>query len=111
MSWLTDLINAPKRAPIVCKDGLTMSIQASSMHHCTPENDDGPYTEVEIGKLSAPVSELDDYGEWSEDSDYRVYNFVPLALVVAIIAEHGGIVSGELPPRAPHEQYDAEYGA
>lgn len=34
---------------IECADGFTMSVQASRSHYCTPRNDVGPYTAVEVG--------------------------------------------------------------
>ena len=34
---------------IVCKDGTTLSVQASEFHYCTPRDNKGPYTHVEIG--------------------------------------------------------------
>ena len=37
------------RGLIKCKDGFTMSVQASSDHACTPRDNTGPYAAVEIG--------------------------------------------------------------
>ena len=35
-----------------CRDGFEMSVQASLHHYCTPQQDDGPYTHVEVGAPS-----------------------------------------------------------
>ena len=34
---------------VVCADGFEMSVQASRGHYCSPREDVGPYTTVEIG--------------------------------------------------------------
>lgn len=64
----------------------TMSIQASDSHYCR-RNDDGSYASVEIGFPSAFEILLDDYTD-----DYEVYGYVPLDVVDAVIAKHGGIL-------------------
>ena len=37
------------RTTVKCKDGFTMSVQASKSHYSEPKNDEGPYSEVEVG--------------------------------------------------------------
>lgn len=74
------------RPEAVCADGFTMSIQASDSHYCR-RNDDGSYASVEIGFPSAFEILLDDYTD-----DYEVYGYVPLDVVDAVIAKHGGIL-------------------
>ena len=72
-------------APIVqCKDGTTLSVQASQYHYSTPREDYGPYTEVEVWKATAPVTEFD-----YSDDDPSAY--VPIEQVVQFIDNHGGI--------------------
>ena len=72
-------------APIVkCKDGTTLSVQASQYHYSTPREDYGPYTEVEVWKATAPVTEFD-----YSDDDPSAY--VPIGQVVQFIDNHGGI--------------------
>ena len=38
-----------KNERVVCADGFNMSIQADEFVYCSPRNNDGPYTAVEIG--------------------------------------------------------------
>lgn len=71
--------------PLVCADGFTMSVQASTLHYSKPASDHGPYTHVEVGNPSATVPELAFYRNGG------VYAFVPVGVVDAIIAQHGGI--------------------
>ena len=69
-------------------DGFKMSIQASDDHYCQ-KADDGSYASVEIGFPSSSEPLLNDYG------DGEVYGYVPLTVVDAIIAKHGGILLEE----------------
>jgi hypothetical protein len=77
--------------PIHCKDGTTLSIQASRLHYCRPRTDDGPYTKVEVG-----YPDIDPPPSWSEyaDGEYpsSVYGYVPIDLVREFIESHGGEV-------------------
>jgi hypothetical protein len=72
---------------ITCADGFDMSVQASKGHYCAPRTDTGPYQEVEIGYPSAPVAEFAQY----QDGDDDIYGYVPVEIVNAVIAAHGGI--------------------
>ena len=38
---------------IVCADGHTLSVQASETHYCTPRDNRGPWTHVEVGYPTA----------------------------------------------------------
>lgn len=77
--------NRPKA---ICADGFKMSIQASEDHYCQ-KDDEGSYVSVEVGFPSLPEPLLDEYG------DDGVYGYVPLTVVDAIIAKHGGILLDE----------------
>lgn len=79
-TWHKDL------APTVkCKDGATLSVQASQYHYSSPREDIGPYTEVEVWKVTgAEVTEFD-YSE----NDPSAY--VPIEQVVQFIDNHGGM--------------------
>lgn len=71
---------------VICADGVTLSVQANENHYCTPRENTGPYTEVEvwcIRNCTSPVTEFD-YDE-SDPSGY-----VPIEQVVAFIDNHGG---------------------
>ena len=76
------------RHEAVCADGFKMSIQASDEHYCQ-KADDGSYATVEIDFQSSYESMLEDYG------DHEVYGKLPLTVVDAIIAKHGGILLDE----------------
>lgn len=67
------------RPEAICADGFKMSIQASEDH----------YVSVEVGFPSPSEPLLDEYG------DDGVYGYVPLTVVDAIIAKHGGILLDE----------------
>jgi hypothetical protein len=76
------------RPEAICADGFKMSIQASEDHYCQ-KDDEGSYVSVEVGFPSPPEPLLDEYG------DDGVYGYVPLTVVDAIIAKHGGILLNE----------------
>lgn len=40
---------------VVCKDGTTISVQASFHHYCTPRSNLGPYTHVEVWSAQVPI--------------------------------------------------------
>ena len=93
---------------VECADGFSMSVQASGFNYCTPRDNDGPYSEVEIGFPSERDSDLDD---WIEDPGAvicpdtnmvrTVYAYVPASVVANIIEKHGGMIAGELPEFDP----------
>ena len=106
---LPDLNESPKpaRAAVVCKDGFTMSVQASAYHYCTPRIHDAEgYLEVEIGYPRQREPLIDEYvegfGLWvDKDDDYEftnaVYPYVPAEVVLEVIMKHGGMIGGNLP--------------
>ena len=88
---------------ITCADGFTMSVQAHSGGYCTPRIDNADrYTAVEIGFPNQIDELLLDYCEDSGNPTETVYGYVPVTTVSLVIAKHGGIVSGELPPGIPY---------
>jgi len=80
----------------VCADGFQMSVQASHFHYCSPRNDEGPYSTVEVGFPSEQEDLLVPYAEvWKdkgEEVDYTdlVYAYVPSSVVLEVVAKHGG---------------------
>ena len=74
-----------------------MSVQAFNGAYCTPRDNEGPYTEVEIGYPSRPEELLMEYAEDPGAPTQTIYAWVPRATVLLIIAKHGGMTSGELP--------------
>ena len=83
---------------IVCKDGFSMSVQASKGHYCNPKNDQGPYCEVEVGAISNNEPLLSRHAEDPNNPTKTVYGWVPSLTVYKIIEKHGGAISGEVPP-------------
>lgn len=71
---------------VVCKDGTTLSVQASQFHYCIPKDNVGPYTHYEVG---FPSVRPDWWDEYTGDGD--VAGYVPEELISAFIAEHGGM--------------------
>ena len=80
------------REQITCADGYTVSVQASPSHYCEPREDHGPYTAFELGFPSAHDDLLTPYIEDpSEEQTGSVFGYVPLDVVEALIAKHGGL--------------------
>ena len=83
---------------VLCKDGFSMSVQASSTHYCSPRIDNATqYSSVEIGFPSHPESLITAYAEDSSSPTGTVYPYVPAHLVTLIITKHGGMDSGQVP--------------
>jgi len=83
---------------IVCKNGFTMSVQASRTNYCRPRNDIGPYSQVEIGFPSKREELIIEWAEDPGDPTETVYGYVPSEIVWDIILKNGGWAEGELPP-------------
>jgi hypothetical protein len=81
---------------VKCKDGTTLSVQASRYHYSKPRQDEGPYANVEVGYIEdAQGKTVTPPGGWREYSDGSefpndVYGYIPRELVEKFIAEHGG---------------------
>ena len=104
---------------ITCADGFTVSVVAGGGTYCTPRPSlctcaftpdgaktiisahtgftlhdyPGPYTEVEVGFPSARPEPWEQWAEYVEDPDEpteTIYSYVPVELVEALIASHGG---------------------
>ncbi len=74
---------------VVCVDGTSLSVQASEMHYCTPRNNQGPYTEVEvwcIKNMPAPIKEIEEF-PYSYEAPSA---YVPIEAVAQFIDAHGG---------------------
>ena len=84
---------------VVCADGFSMSVQASETHYCSPrESGAKKYTAVEVGYPNPPEPLLMYLAEDRDAPTMTVYPFVPAQLVALVIAKHGGMVAGTLPP-------------
>jgi hypothetical protein len=75
---------------IVCRDGVSLSVQASKYAYCSPRDDSGdwPTFEVSFPSIELPESWREYAGQ--ESMKDGVFGYVPAALVEAFIAEHGG---------------------
>tara|TARA_R110000824_G_scaffold169965_7_gene347161 strand:+ start:2688 stop:3089 length:402 start_codon:yes stop_codon:yes gene_type:complete len=98
----TDNVALVTRPTLVCNDGFTMSVQASSAHMCTPKQSFKPdlkhgskrYYRVEVGFPSENIPEFLDYLDWpveEVDSTNSIYAYVPVEAVEEVIVKHGGI--------------------
>lgn len=101
----TDFLGVRPR--ITCRDGLNISIQAGRGYSCLPENDDGPYTHVELGypmypsrlmlklmrKVGIPVVEtlIFKYAVDKYRLEKTIYQRVPVEIVDKFLEEHGGV--------------------
>lgn len=76
---------------ITCKDGFSVSIQASEGHYCSPRDSYPDWTTVEMGFPSQAIPE---FLEWSESGDadetQTVWGYVPIEKIVALLNSHGG---------------------
>ena len=87
--------------PIRCHDGFVMSVQASRDHYCTPRDDVGPYSAVEVGwpnRLEERLLPYADKATTTADARPTLYVNVPVRVIHEVVAEHAGICSGQLPP-------------
>ena len=77
------------RPHVRCKDGFSVSVQASRYHYCTPrETDVDPreYTHVEL----VPSESDTIIAPYSEGPDSSVYSQVPVSVVDELGEKHGG---------------------
>lgn len=88
---------------VVCADGFSMSVQGHEGAYCHPRiNNAEKYTEVEVGFPSEREELLMEWAESPNRPTETVYAWVPITVVRDVIAKHGGIVQGELPPGIPY---------
>ena len=91
-----------KNEIVVCADGFKMSVQASEYNYCSPrETGAERYFSVEVGFPSETESLLLEYAEEPERPTETVYGWVPSERVALVIAKHGGMIAGEVPPGVP----------
>jgi hypothetical protein len=85
-----------QRPAIRCKSGLTLSIQANKGVQCCPKEDNGPYTEFEVGFPSKTIADLmpyifDHYGKGDPKPTASTYWFVPAEVINKVINDNGGM--------------------
>ena len=97
MTEILDKMN--RNAKVICADGFEMSVQAHYSAYCTPKmNNADKYEEVEVGFPNAIEPMLLEYVENEERPTDTVYPYVPVQVVTNVIARHGGMVEGDVPP-------------
>ena len=90
-----------------CYDGFRMSVQASRDHFCTPRQDTGPYTHVEVAypnRLEELILPYADGASTIAGLRPTIYVNVPAEVVLATIEAHAGMVAGQLPELATSER-------
>lgn len=84
------------RNRVFCKDGFSISIQASRGHYCEPrETFEGPYEKVELGYPNKFDPMIANYAEEGDDTRLftrSVYPYVPIEVVDNLLEKHGGII-------------------
>ena len=99
---------AQLNSKIICADGFSMSVQASSFSYCEPRIDNAEeYQKVEVGFPSDPEPLIIRYAEDPSQPTETVYGWVPVDVVLNVCAKHGGVVRGELPQGIP--MLDADF--
>ena len=89
-------------AKIICADGFEMSVQAHNGAYCSPREDNAEkYTAAEVGFPSRVEPMLMQWAEESSRPTDTVYGWVPVQVIINVIAKHGGMISGELPAGMP----------
>lgn len=96
----------PNNPRIFFNNGGSVSVQASKGHYCHPRNDEGPYSEMEVGFPSEGTIVPDEIMQHldgnidAEDFDKHksVYGYVPVSIIKMMVDANGGIKTGELPP-------------
>ena len=98
-----------RREVVECKDGFKMSVQASENHYCTPRENGiaMSYTSVEVGFPTEKEDCLMSYAEDYDKPTDTVYAYVPASVIIDVIENHGGMVSGQL-PELDLNNYDEE---
>ncbi len=91
------------RDRIICRDGFTVSVQASRFNYCTPRITDSPYyAKVELGFPSTMLPKS--FDEYCDDESRRlgtVYGYVPVFMVIELINSHGGSDNSWLDDNTP----------
>jgi len=85
----------PLAKRIVCADGFSLSVQATHGAYCSPRNNFGPWSEVEVGFPSAAPELIMSRAEDPSNPTKTVYGYVDIELVEQLIDMHGGIANKE----------------
>lgn len=80
---------------IRCRDGFSVSVQASRFHYCLPRDNRGPWTHVELGFPTRRLPSLAEYRDGSAPDTKNVFGYVPIEKVAEVLVWHGGIAKAE----------------
>lgn len=84
---------------VTCKDGYSVSIQASETSYSEPRTNDAVrYESVELGFPSHADDLINKYAEDEYNPCETVYGWVPVSVVNLLLAKHGGMIEGTVPP-------------
>jgi len=83
--------NKIARPDLICNDGFSMSVQASTFTFCEPLSDVADsYSKVCVSSPSEAEPLLEPYGVENK-SGTIIYRYVPVEIVDKIISKHNGI--------------------
>lgn len=75
---------------------LTLSIQVSGTHYCTPRDNVGPWSTVEVGFPDRKIRELMPYAEDADgDPKNEAYGYVPITLLNKVLGRFGDKIAPE----------------
>lgn len=99
------------RPRVRCKDGYTVSIQASKNSYCRPQinSPSGLYSEVELGYPSKADYELSQYAESKGNLTGSVYGYVPIYIIEKVCRKHRGIVDIDMSNLSITNMSDKEF--
>ncbi len=80
-----------RRGWLICASGLTLSVQSSKFHYCSPRSNTGPYSAVEVMIIEG--EEPPTWTQYTNDikGTSQVYTWIPVELVNQTIEDNGGI--------------------
>jgi hypothetical protein len=92
MEYLSHTKMETLRKRIVCKDGFSISVQATKYAYCYPRvTGSDYYEEVECGFPSAAPEGILEYAENPDNYTETVYGYVPIHKVERLVESHSGI--------------------
>lgn len=87
--------------PILCYNGLRLSVQASKDHFCTPQDDEGPYSHVEVCTYDVLIPTWENpvclYDRVTGKPEHVTYYNVEAKVLKGLIDFSSGIKKGKLP--------------
>lgn len=81
----------PVRQSIELANGVTLSIQASMYHYCSPRENIGFYTSVEVA-ADRLIEDFQEYIDDDSDKNFVVYAYVSVGELDSYIKRSGGII-------------------